>query len=123
MAAIFARSPGRPAMSRWFHPVAELFSPRSLTMPLRPKSVFPIAFTSKSTWAPTPQKLEKRGVKRLAVVCPAFVADCLETLEEIGLRAAETFREAGGESLTLVPAVNASTRFISGLAAALKEAP
>lgn len=65
-------------------------------------------------------ELAKQGVKRLAVVCPAFVADCLETLEEIGLRAAETFKEAGGESLTLVPAVNASERFIKGLAEALR---
>ncbi len=65
-------------------------------------------------------ELAKRGVKRLAVACPSFVADCLETLEEIGLRAADTFREAGGESLTLVPAVNSSPRFISGLADELR---
>jgi ferrochelatase len=68
-------------------------------------------------------ELAKKGVKRLAVVCPAFVADCLETLEEIGLRAAETFKEAGGESLTLVPAVNASPRFIKALAEALRSTP
>ena len=67
-------------------------------------------------------ELAKKGIKRLAVVCPAFVADCLETLEEIGQRAAETFKEAGGESLTLVPAVNASPRFIEALAAALSAA-
>jgi ferrochelatase len=60
--------------------------------------------------------LAQQGVKRLAVACPSFVADCLETLEEIGMRASQTFREAGGESLTLVPAVNASTPFISMLA-------
>jgi ferrochelatase len=65
-------------------------------------------------------ELAKKGVKRLAVACPAFVADCLETLEEIGLRAAQTFREAGGESLTLVPAVNASPLFISMLAAEVR---
>ena len=65
-------------------------------------------------------ELARKGIKRLAVVCPAFVADCLETLEEIGMRAAETFREVGGESLTLVPAVNASPRFIKGLADALR---
>jgi protoporphyrin/coproporphyrin ferrochelatase len=63
--------------------------------------------------------LGKRGVKRLAVACPSFVADCLETLEEIGMRAAETFREAGGESLTLIPAVNDSPKFIEMLAAEL----
>ena len=65
-------------------------------------------------------ELAKKGVKRLVVACPAFVADCLETLEEIGLRAAESFKEAGGESFTLVPAVNASPQFISGLAEELR---
>ncbi len=60
--------------------------------------------------------LAQRGVKRLAVACPSFVADCLETLEEIGQRAAESFKAAGGESLTLVPAVNAAPRFITMLA-------
>ena len=66
--------------------------------------------------------LAKKGVKRLAVACPSFVADCLETLEEIGLRAAETFREAGGETLTLVPAVNDSPQFIEMLADELRPA-
>jgi ferrochelatase len=53
-------------------------------------------------------ELAKTGVKRVVVFCPAFVADCLETLEEIGLRANDDFRAAGGESLTLVPSLNAS---------------
>jgi len=60
--------------------------------------------------------LGKKGVKRLAVFCPAFVADCLETLEEIGLRGAETFRAAGGESLTLVPSLNASPKWVEAVA-------
>jgi ferrochelatase len=51
--------------------------------------------------------LARRGAKHLAVICPSFVADCLETLEEIGLRGAEAFRTAGGERLTLVPSLNA----------------
>ena len=50
--------------------------------------------------------LARRGVKRLLVMCPAFVSDCLETLEEIGMRGRETFRESGGEHLTLVPCLN-----------------
>jgi ferrochelatase len=50
--------------------------------------------------------LAGRGVRKLAVICPSFVADCLETLEEIGIRGRNTFREAGGESLTLVPCLN-----------------
>src|SRR5687768_2732952 len=48
-------------------------------------------------------RLAKAGKKRLAVLCPAFVADCLETVEEIGIRAKEQFTQAGGESLALVP--------------------
>ena len=52
-------------------------------------------------------ELPKRGIKRIAVACPSFVADCLETLEEIGIRGREEFKEAGGEELTLIPCVNA----------------
>ncbi|MCA9710481.1 MAG: ferrochelatase, partial [Myxococcales bacterium] len=52
-------------------------------------------------------ELAKAGTKRLAVLCPAFVADCLETLEEIGMRAKEDFLAAGGEQLELVPSLNA----------------
>ena len=50
--------------------------------------------------------LAEQGVRRLAVFCPAFVADCLETLEEIGIRAEADFRAAGGERLVLVPSLN-----------------
>ncbi len=56
--------------------------------------------------------LVERGVKRLAVMCPAFVADCLETLEEIGMRADEDFRAAGGERLVLVPSLNAHPAWV-----------
>ena len=45
-------------------------------------------------------------MKRLAVVCPSFVADCLETLEEMEMRGRETFIAAGGESFTYVPCLN-----------------
>lgn len=60
--------------------------------------------------------LAERGVKRVAVACPSFVADCLETLEEIGLRGAAHFRAHGGEHLELVPAVNDAPAFIDALA-------
>lgn len=53
------------------------------------------------------EKLAEQGVKRVAVACPAFVADCLETLEEIGMRALEDFRARGGEDLRLIPSLNA----------------
>jgi len=61
--------------------------------------------------------LAGRGVKRLAVLCPAFVADCLETLEEIGIRGRERFRAAGGEELVLVPCVNAAPAWADAVAA------
>ena len=60
--------------------------------------------------------LAARGLRRVAVLCPSFVADCLETLEEIGLRGREQFREAGGEDLRLVPCVNASPGFVEAVA-------
>jgi len=52
------------------------------------------------------QELPKRGIKKLAVVCPAFFCDCLETLEEIEIRGRETFMEAGGESFRMIPCLN-----------------
>ncbi|MDQ3262045.1 MAG: ferrochelatase [Myxococcota bacterium] len=52
------------------------------------------------------------GVRRLAVVCPSFVSDCLETLEEIAIRAREQFVKAGGESLALVPSLNAHPSWV-----------
>ncbi len=61
--------------------------------------------------------IAKRGVKRLAVMCPAFVADCLETIEEIGMRAKEQFVAAGGEDLRLVPSLNSSPRWVDAVAA------
>ena len=53
-------------------------------------------------------ELARQGKRRVVVFCPAFVADCLETLEEIGIRAQHDFKAAGGESLTLVPSLNAT---------------
>ncbi|HUM09983.1 MAG TPA: ferrochelatase [Myxococcaceae bacterium] len=60
-------------------------------------------------------ELARAGAKGLAVFCPAFVADCLETLEEIGIRAKEQFLAHGGEALTLVPSLNAHPSWVRGL--------
>jgi ferrochelatase len=60
-------------------------------------------------------RLAKSGVKRLAVMCPAFVADCLETLEEIGLRGREIFLSNGGEEFTLIPCLNENRRWVATL--------
>lgn len=61
-------------------------------------------------------ELAARGVKRVLVFCPAFVADCLETLEEIAIRAREQFRGVGGEDLELVPSLNAEPEWVRALA-------
>ena len=52
------------------------------------------------------KELAAAGTKRVDVVCPGFSVDCLETLEEIAIRYADTFVEAGGEALSYVPALN-----------------
>jgi ferrochelatase len=63
------------------------------------------------------EDLAKKGVKRLAVFSPSFVADCLETLEEMAIRGAESFKAAGGEDLLLIPALNATTPWVRAAAA------
>lgn len=64
----------------------------------------------------TLKALAGKGVKNVLVLCPAFITDCLETLEEIEIRGCEVFREAGGESLTLVPCLNAQPGWVGTLA-------
>ena len=67
-------------------------------------------------------ELAKKGVKKLAVVCPAFVADCLETLEEITIRAKEQWISCGGEDLKLVPSLNANDDWAQVVARIIQEA-
>ena len=54
----------------------------------------------------TIEAFAKKGTKKMAVVTPAFVSDCLETLEEIGMEAVEDFEDNGGEQLHVVPCIN-----------------
>jgi ferrochelatase len=61
-------------------------------------------------------ELREGGVRRLAVLCPSFVADCLETLEEIGIRGRDQWRALGGEELLLVPSLNAEPTWIRTVA-------
>ena len=61
------------------------------------------------------RRLPGTGVKRLVVLCPAFVADCLETLEEIAVAGRETFLAAGGESFELIPCLNDQAPYIKFL--------
>jgi ferrochelatase len=62
------------------------------------------------------EELPKQGKKRLLVICPAFVADCLETIEEIAGEGKETFLKAGGESFTQIPCLNDQPPYIEFLA-------
>jgi ferrochelatase len=66
-------------------------------------------------------ELAAQGHRRLAVLCPAFVADCLETLEEIGIRAHEQWRSLGGEALLLVPSLNAEPAWVKAIAGWVRE--
>jgi len=66
--------------------------------------------------------LPRRGVRRAVIASPAFVADCLETLEELGIRAVETFRAAGGDELRVAPCVNDDDLWARGVAGLAREA-
>ncbi len=68
------------------------------------------------------RELANTGVKRLAVLSPAFVADCLETLEELGIRARDDFRAHGGEELLLVPALNSRDVWVDALIQIVRDA-
>lgn len=59
------------------------------------------------------EEFPKRGIKKLVVVCPSFVSDCLETLEEMGIRGRESFLNAGGEKFTLIPCLNTSPDWVN----------
>jgi ferrochelatase len=61
------------------------------------------------------EDLPRRGIKRIAVACPSFVADCLETLEEMGIRGRETFIAAGGADLQLIPSLNSDSTWANAV--------
>jgi ferrochelatase len=58
------------------------------------------------------KELPGKGIKSLAVLSPAFVADCLETLEELGIRGEEDFTGAGGERFKMIPSLNLHTEWV-----------
>ncbi len=64
--------------------------------------------------------LPEKGVKKVVVVSPAFVSDCLETLEELGVEGKDDFISAGGQSYELVPCLNGDEAFAEGFAASLR---
>lgn len=67
-------------------------------------------------------ELARRGKKRISVACPSFVADCLETVEEIAIRGRETFIAAGGEDLQLIPSLNDEPVWVAAVAAMIRGA-
>jgi len=64
--------------------------------------------------------LPSKGIKNIAVLCPSFVADCLETVEEIGMEGRETFIHAGGENFYLIPCVNGRAEYLKDLVTTLE---
>jgi ferrochelatase len=67
------------------------------------------------------EEMPKEGIKKLLVACPAFVSDCLETLEEIAEEGKETFLHAGGESFTMIPCLNVHPLWVKAIAKWIRE--
>ncbi|RUR20070.1 ferrochelatase [Legionella sp. km535] len=66
-------------------------------------------------------ELIAKGIKNLAVVCPSFVTDCLETLEEMGIRTREQWLKLGGKKFTLIPCMNDDPDWISAIIELIKK--
>ena len=64
----------------------------------------------------------KAGCRRAVILSPAFVADCLETVEELGIRGLESWTTNGGESLELVPCLNAGDAWADAVLVIAREA-
>jgi len=94
-----------------------------------PKDKYMITFQSRLGRDPwlqpytdkTLEQLAKDGQKRVKVMCPAFTADCLETLEEIAEEGRDSFLEAGGEAFEQIPCLNSHPKFIDFLASKVAE--
>ena len=89
-----------------------------------PKEKFSVSFQSrlgadawlKPSTAGLLAELPKKGITKLLILCPAFVSDCLETLEEIHMEGRAIFMENGGESFEVIPCLNESSEWIKALA-------
>jgi len=89
-----------------------------------PKEKYTVSFQSRlgpDPWLKpatddTLEHLGEKGIKNLKVACPAFVSDCLETIEEIGMEGKEEFQEAGGGEFTMIPCLNDQDPWIDVLA-------
>lgn len=100
-----------------------LATTRALAEELGLKDI-PVSFQSRlgSGWI-TPftdkvvEEWARSGVKNIAVACPSFIADCLETLEEVQMALRASFIECGGEDLKLIPCLNSSDQWVARLRA------
>ncbi|MGB0370445.1 MAG: ferrochelatase [Opitutales bacterium] len=88
-----------------------------------PKEKYMVTFQSRLGREPwlqpytdkTLESLPEQGIKKVKIMCPAFTADCLETLEEIAEEGAESFMEAGGESFEMIPCLNLHPKWVDYL--------
>jgi ferrochelatase len=89
-----------------------------------PKHKYSVSFQSRLGRDPwllpaTANRLEEmpdEGIKKLLILCPAFISDCLETLEEIAVEGKESFMHAGGENFTLIPCLNVHPLWVKTIA-------
>jgi ferrochelatase len=68
------------------------------------------------------RELAEKGIKKVAVICPSFVADCLETLEEVAIRGRDDFIKVGGTELYFVPSLNSQESWARGVAEMIRGA-
>jgi ferrochelatase len=80
------------------------------------QSLFGRAEWIKPYTEPTVRELAKTGTRRIDVICPGFPADCLETIEEIGMEVRDAFLEEGGETYHYIPALNGGEEWIAAMA-------
>ena len=66
-------------------------------------------------------ELPAEGIKKLIIACPAFVSDCLETVEEIAIQGRDSFMQSGGESFTLIPCLNVHPMWVKAIASWIKD--
>lgn len=69
----------------------------------------------------TLENLREQGIKNIAIVCPSFIADCLETLEEIGMQAKEQWHSLGGEGFQLIECLNNEPTWVTALAKLIRQ--
>lgn len=102
------------------HKTARLLADRLQLAPEQCLVTFQSRF-GKAEWlqpytAPTLQQLARDGVARVDVMCPGFIGDCLETLEEIGMEAKHDFLSAGGKEFHYIPCLNEGPEWIAAMA-------